>query len=81
MGEIDTFVQDRNAALLSLDRTKIRRFARKYGVQMPTSEEAFWRAVHKARTGCKHLPARERSKSKAWLRERGSSSHDDGEVS
>lgn len=78
--DLEAFKRERDAALLSLDRHKIRRYARKYGVSLPSSEETFWRAVHKARTGAKTLPPEARRESKEWLRKRGSSSMDDGDV-
>ena len=58
-----SFVTERNEALLSLDREKIERFAKKYGVTMPTSEEAFWRGVHKAICNITNIPFEVRQKS------------------
>lgn len=67
------FVKERNEALLSLDRKKIQRYCKKYGVVLPSSDEVFWRSVHKARCAITDLPLEERRKSVRWLREHGSS--------
>lgn len=76
--EIEAFVRDRDEALLSLDEAKIRAYMVKYSIRnIATTDEAFWRAIHKARTGIKNFPADEKQKSKIWLAARGSS-HFDG---
>lgn len=67
------YIQDRNNALLSLDRQKIERYCKKYGVQIPQNDEAFWRGVHKARCAIPALPPEERKKSADWLYAHGSS--------
>ena len=69
---LDRFVHDRNKALLSLDRKKIERFARKYGIHIPSSEEGFWRGVHKAICGINTFPFEVRQRSADWLFEHGS---------
>lgn len=67
------FVKERDEALLSLNKRKIQKFARKWGVpDVTTSDEAFWRGVHKARIECLSLPIAERQKSAKWLADRGS---------
>ena len=67
------FVKDRDAALLSLNRRKIEKFQKKWDIPNPcTSDEAFWRGVHKARVECLSLPDIERRKSALWLEKRGS---------
>lgn len=73
--EMGQFVLDRNDALLSLDRKRIEEFAKKYGTDWtPSSNEVFWRAVHKARTAIMGLPQEARDLSERWLKERGSES-------
>jgi len=47
--KIAEMVKDRDEALLSLDEKKIRAYAAKYGVTMPTGWHSFWGGVHKAR--------------------------------
>ena len=66
------FVKERNEALLSLDRKKIERFAKKWDISMPTSEEAFWRGVHKAICHITNIPFEVRQKSADWLFDHGS---------
>lgn len=67
------FCRDRDEALLSLDRAKIERFMAKYGVEdETTSDEAFWRDIHKARCNNTLLPEGARKESERWLREHGS---------
>lgn len=69
---IDSFVKERNEALLSMDKRKIVRWAKKYGLSMPTNDEAFWRAVHKAICNIQTFPWDVRQKSADWLFEHGS---------
>jgi hypothetical protein len=78
--EIAAFVAERDEVLLSLDKQRILDFWAKYDVPEPSSEHAFWGAVHKARTGNRNLPMDARSESKRWLLERGMTSFDDGDV-
>lgn len=80
--QIRQFLKERKEALLSMDRTKILAYARKWGVKnMPQDEETFWIAIHKARTSATDLPIEERRKSKTWLSKRGYYSLDDGDLS
>ena len=69
---LEEFVAERNAALLSLDRSKIEAFVKKYGIDWtsPSCDEVFWCAVHKARTAIKKLPQEARELSEQWLAER-----------
>ena len=46
--DMKNFVQERDAALLSLDEKRIKTYCRAWGVPIPNSNEVFWRAVHKA---------------------------------
>ena len=80
--ELKQFLQERNAALLSLNEAKIRAVFRKWneGQEMPRDTELFWASVHKAITACTALPFAFRSRSKAWLAERGLKSLDDGDL-
>jgi hypothetical protein len=71
--EIATLVKERNEALFSLDRAKIERYARKYGLKLPSSDEVFWLAVHKAICNIPSAPRELKRKSKKYLREHGSS--------
>jgi len=68
------FIEDRNEALLSMDRDKILAFARKYNGDDGYEQEdeyVFWISVHKMRTASLGLPESERRVSMNWLIERG----------
>ena len=65
------FVQERNSALLSLDKEKILAYCRKYGVNISGDGDAFWAAVHKARMGIRGFPEAEKQISRDWLNEHG----------
>lgn len=65
------FVQERNSALLSLDREKILAYCKKYEVNIPGDGDVFWAAVHKARMGIKGFPEAEKQISRQWLNEHG----------
>ena len=69
---LEKFVRERNEALLSLDRKKIERFAKKYGIGLPSTDEAFWRGVHKSICALTTIPWEVRQKSADWLFEHGS---------
>lgn len=71
MNDIDTMVQDRNAALLSLDLTKINAFNAKYGAPILEDNEMGWHIIHKARTAITSMPKEDKDLSKAWLAARG----------
>ena len=75
-----SFVKERNEALLSLDRDKIERYAKKYGITVPDSEEAFWWGVHKAICHITDIPFEVRQKSADWLFEHGSTPEIGGEA-
>ena len=66
------YIKERNEALLSLDRKRIERYCKKFGVTMPTNDEAFWRGVHKAICAITTIPFEVRQKSADWLFEHGS---------
>lgn len=78
----ETFIKERDEALLSLDKEKILVYAKKYGIQLALlwDDDIFWKSVHKAITGNKNLPVDFRRKSKQWLTERNSRSFDDGDL-
>jgi hypothetical protein len=68
--DFDLFIQERNEALLSLDREKIEAYLRKYGSPIASNDALFWASVHKARTAIPELPFEDRQKSIDWLNER-----------
>ena len=71
--EFNQWIAERNDALLSLNETKIRAYAKKYGVKLPNDEKVFWAGIHKAR--CEMpldvIPKDEQIESAAWLMENG----------
>lgn len=74
------YIKERNEALLSLDRKKIERYCKKFGVTVPTDDEAFWRGVHKVICNIVTIPLEVRQKSADWLFEHGSTPQIGGEV-
>ena len=56
MTDLKQFIAERNEALLSLDKSKIERFAKKYDIHLPTDDEVFWRGVHKAICNIPSIP-------------------------
>lgn len=78
---IEQFLKERKEALLSMDKEKILAYAQKWAIKnIPSDDETFWIAIHKARTGATDLSTKERIKSKQWLNERGYQSLDDGDL-
>lgn len=81
MTDLEQFKADRNEALLSLDEHKIRAMYKKWnGFDLNANPEVFWISVHKAITAALDLPDEFRQKSKTWLKERGWTSMDDGDL-
>jgi hypothetical protein len=78
--QIQRFVAERDAALLSLDEHLIRAHMQKWGVRVPADVNVFWMGIHKARTACRSLPREARLASKAWLSACGCYSFDGGEL-
>lgn len=68
---IQEFVKERDAALLSLDKAQIEAYAKKHEVALPESEDTFWVAIHKARCDVVNLPEDAKELSRNWLLERG----------
>lgn len=81
--EIKAFCKERDEMLLACDVDRMMAFHAKHNPDSPgfSSREVAETALHKARTGVQSLPAEERLKSKRWLRDRGYSSFDDGDLS
>lgn len=65
------FVQERDEALLSLNKEKIVLFCRKYEIYQPHNEMEFWKSVHKARVALKGIPEPEKEISREWLLQHG----------
>lgn len=67
---VDDFIQDRDSALLSLDKQKILAYAKKYHVKLPDNDLVFWASVHKAILVI-DAPAEAKEKSRTWLKQNG----------
>lgn len=80
--EIAAFVKERDEMLLACDVDRMLDFYKKHNPDMPAPSDRLVAEMmlHKARTGVRSLPRDERLKSAMWLRERGYSTFDDGEL-
>ncbi len=80
--EISVFVAERDAMLLSLDLERMKQFHATHNPGAPPfgNDLVAWVAMHKARTGAKSLPIDARQLSHDWLKERGYTSFDDGDL-
>ena len=80
---LDEMAKDRDAVLTwPFDYEKYKAYLTKWNgnIRMPSSEEVALISWHKARTGLASFPMAERKLSKAWLKEHGYESWDDGDV-
>lgn len=83
VNEISALNQERDRAMLSMNKERILAYASKYGVNManlPLTDEHFWAAVHICISGVKSSPMSVRKTSKRWLIERDMPVFDDGMV-
>ena len=72
MKALQRFVQERNEALFSLDKDKIKAYMRKYNVPVDNySDEVFWASVYKAICGIKGAPKDVLEKAHTWLSRNG----------
>jgi hypothetical protein len=80
--KIKAFVAERDEMLLECDIDRMKAFHAKYNPNTKpfSNDEVAWLSLHKARTGAKSLPLEARLQSYNWLKERGFSSLDDGEL-
>lgn len=69
--DIADFVSERNKALFSLNKDKIKAFAKKYNVTIPNNETAFWGAVYKAICAITDAPPELKDKAEKWLEAHG----------
>ena len=65
------FEEERDAALLSLDRVMIKAYAAKYNVKLPDNELDFWAGIHKARIQIDDFSDEVKEVSRQWLQENG----------
>lgn len=73
---MDNFIEERNSALLSLDKDKIIAFDKKYGIKIPEDEQVFWAGVHKAICNLylvedNKITIEQYMRSAEWLKENG----------
>ena len=72
MKTLQRFVQERNEALFSLDKDKIKAYMRKYNVPVDNySDDVFWASVYKAICNIKDAPEPVVNEARTWLNERG----------
>ncbi len=71
MNNNNTFVKDRDEALLSLDEKKICSFFRKYNYTIPDNPLVFWASVYKSILAMNDSPAEIRKKAADWLDSHG----------
>ncbi len=71
VSDLDTFVSDRDNALLSLDEQKIRAFGLKYSIPLSDNLIVFWASVYKSVLAMKNSPANIRRKAEDWLDSHG----------
>lgn len=80
--KVAAFVKERDEMLLACDVDQMLAFYKKHNPTMPMPSDRIVAEMmlHKARTGVRTLPREERMRSAKWLRERGCSTFDDGEL-
>ncbi len=72
MFDMKKFVKERDEALISLDKKKIMKFMKKYGVSFrPSNERVFWAAIHKAICNINYATEEQKARSAAWLLRNG----------
>ena len=67
----DTYIKDRDEALLSLDEKKIRAFCKKYNVPLSDNPVVFWAGIYKSILAMKNSPVEIRRKAENWLDSHG----------
>lgn len=68
---IKVFVKERNEALFSLDKEKIKVFCEKWGVPVPKDETIFWAGIHKGIVHITSATEEQRENSIKWLIDHG----------
>ena len=70
--DMEKFVRERDEALLSLDKEKIRAYLMKYGVAYePENEMVWWAGIHKAILGIRSATPEQVERSKKRLEYHG----------
>lgn len=71
VSDLDTFLSDRDNALLSLDEQKIRAFGLKYSIPFSDNPIVFWASVYKSVLAMKYCPTSIRRTAEDWLDSHG----------
>ena len=71
MKDIKKYVNERNAALFSLDRARIEAFFEKYDFEKPVNDTVFWAVVYKCICSITSAPPDIATQANAWLLEHG----------
>jgi len=65
------YCKERDKAFLSLDEKKIRAFCKKWKIEVPGNQLAFWASVHKAICNMNAANVKQKAYSAMWLIEHG----------
>ena len=65
--DIAKFISERNKALFSLNKDKIKAFYKKYNVDIPNDELVFWAGIYKAICAITDAPPELKDKAEKWL--------------
>ncbi len=69
--QLEQFCKERDEVLLSLDEEKIREYACRYCIPIPSSKFDFWGGVHKAILHLQSSTLEQKIHSKKWLEQHG----------
>lgn len=72
---IQSFVEERNAVMFSLDRERIERYMKKRGIAIPSDDTVFWAGIYKGICNITDAPPELVAKAQAWLIEHRMSPH------
>lgn len=65
------YCKERDKVFLSLDEKRIREFCKKYRINVPENDLAFWAGVHKTICNLNAASVKQKTNSLAWLLEHG----------
>ena len=69
--QFEQYAKERDEAFLSLDKSKILNFFKKYNIDVPSKEEVMWAGVHKARLYLTSATEEQFNESFNWLVDHG----------
>ncbi len=70
---IQSFVEERDAVIFSLDRARIERYMKKRGLAIPSDDTVFWAGIYKSICNITTAPPELVTQAKAWLYQHGMS--------